>query len=848
MKQHTENRALRYSKRRAQRLLREALERFAVSVTARPLRMLALALVLGAAALYATSYLRLESSYLALLPQDAPEVEAIETVKRYSGGTAELVIAVGGPKERRLPYARKVVSKLNSSGLVAWAEAELPTAFFRHHFLYFAKISDLERARGLLEERIAEAKRKANPLLLDLDEDDDEPQKGQGPNPLAQLRSILKARRAELKRTRTTSDDRYLLISVKPRAAASQLDEGKKVLAGIQRVLHDVRSAGDEQIEVRLAGSLVTNQEQNQRMSTDLSSASLLALLLAIGLITVVSRRLSATLVVAIPLVLGVLLTLAVATIAIGHLNLVSGFLVAALVGLGVDFGIHLYLRYLDELALTANDAPRAMRTAIAATFGPCLTAAVTTSAAFLALIIADFRGFSEYGLIAAIGVLLTLAVTFITMPPLALLIARYARPCVDDHTRKRLRNTRQLSRPLAWAMVAAGFAFVALSGVKLRDLKFYNNFKRLKGGSAQVAFDDFITREVGGSLSPALLMVDDLSSAKRAERLLRAHIERRGENSPIAKVVSIASLLPRDLDRRTQLLEDLRSQLAMVLAQDDGAMSAADKRTLLELYRATTAQPWGVKAVPRTFRQRLVARKGGKYFVLLWPSKPLEDDRRIAAWADELRLAMGKLEREGVKALVLDENLIAARVVELIRADGPRVLWLAAGAVLLILIIDFRRFDRVLLVGSSVVLGVTAMLGVMVLFDMSLNLFNAVVLPTVLGIGIDNAVHLMHAYQERGRGSVPLVVATSGRAALLSSATTAIGFGSSIIAHHLGIQQLGVLALIGVGTTFLASTVLLPAVLRLFEGDGSEATPELVTAPAPRTSTALSGIQRSHL
>jgi predicted RND superfamily exporter protein len=835
-------------------VLGKALERFAISVTARPWRTLTLALLLGGVALFATSRLRLESSYLALLPQNAPEVNAIETVRRYSGGTAELVIAVGGPEARRLPYARKVVDKLNSSGLVEWAEAELPTAFFRHHSLYFAKITDLERARALLSEQIAKAKRKANPLLIDLEDDDeDESAKAQGPSPLAQLRRELTARKAKLKRTRTTSDGRYLLISVKPRAAVSQLGEGKRVLGGIQRVLHDVRGPGEEKIEVRLAGSLVTNQEQNSRMASDLSSASLLALLLAIGLITVVSRRLSATLVVAIPLVLGVLSTLAVATVTIGHLNLVSGFLVAALVGLGVDFGIHLYLRYLDELALLSGDAPRAMRTAIVATFGPCLTAAITTSAAFLALIVADFRGFSEYGMIAAIGVMVTLLLTFVAMPPLALLIARYSRPRCDEHTRKRLRNTRQLSRPLAWAMVVGGFAFIALSGFKLRELSFYNNFKKLQGTSAQVAFDDYITHEVGGSLSPALLMVDDLASAKRAERVLRAHLQRRGEGSPIAKVASIASLLPRDLGQRTQLLEDLRRQLATVLAQSDD-LSAADQRTLLDLHAATTAQPWTVAGVPRSFRQRLVARHGGKHFVLLWPRKALEDDRRIGAWAGELRLVMGKLERGGVKALLLDENLIAARVVELIRADGPRVLALAAGLVLLILILDFRRFDRVLLVGSSVVLGVTAMLGLMVLFDMRLNLFNAVVLPTVLGIGIDNAVHLMHAYQARGRGSVPLVVATSGRAALLSSATTAIGFGSSIIAHHLGIQQLGVLALIGVGTTFFASTVLLPSVLRLFEGDGATATDEeataggVVPAPAPRTSTALSGIQRSSL
>jgi len=111
--------------------------------------------------------------------------------------------------------------------------------------------------------------------------------------------------------------------------------------------------------------------------------------------------------------------------------------------------------------------------------------------------------------------------------------------------------------------------------------------------------------------------------------------------------------------------------------------------------------------------------------------------------------------------------------------------------------------------------------LGAMVLFDLQINLFNAVVLPTVLGVGIDNAVHIQHAYCRLGRGSVPRVVATSGRAALLSSATTGIGFGAAITAHHLGIQQMGLLAVLGIGCTFAATTVIFPAALRVLEGRG---------------------------
>lgn len=815
-------------------MMKKLIERFATRITSHPGRAFLAICLVGAVALVIASKLKLESSYLALLPEKAPEVEAIEKVRKYSGGTSELVIAVGGPRDRRLPYARRLVAELDRSQLVEWAEAELPSAFFRRTSLYFLPTEELRELAHALDREVRRAKEKANPLALDLD--DDEPKAAKGAA-FADLRARYAQARKRLRQTRTTTDGKYLLISVKPRASASQLGEGKRVLAGLQAASKRARLAGDEALVVRFTGSLVLNQEQNARMSADLSLASLIALVLAMGLITLVSRRLAATLVVGAPLVLGVLVTLAVATLAIGHLNLVSGFLVAALVGLGVDFGIHLYLRYLDELAEGCPDPRQAMRQAIMATFGPCLTAALTTAAAFLALLAADFRGFSEYGLIAAIGVMLTLLVTFVALPPLALFFARLDRGVLPQE-RTRLRRMRQLARPLAWAMVATGFAFVAFSGTQLKQLSFYNNFKRLQGSSASTKFDDYISREMGGSLSPALLMVDSLQDAKRAQRIIEADMAAdndranngRGHASLIARVASVASLLPTAVDERNALLERLRDRLAFVLAHGE-ELAPADRASLQQLHTLTTVPPWGVDAIPESFRRRLVAQHGGKYFVLLWPREDLQDDRQIQRWAGSLRGLTAKLHHAGIGALVLDENLIAARVVELIRADGPRVLALAAGAVLLILILDFRRFDRVLLVGSSVVLGVTAMLGLMVLFDMHLNLFNAVVLPTVLGIGIDNAVHLMHAYQARGRGSVPIVISTAGRAALLSSATTAIGFGASIVAQHVGIQQLGVLALIGIGTTFTTSSILLPAVLRLLEGDG-----KTVATPAPAT------------
>ncbi len=95
-------------------------------------------------------------------------------------------------------------------------------------------------------------------------------------------------------------------------------------------------------------------------------------------------------------------------------------------------------------------------------------------------------------------------------------------------------------------------------------------------------------------------------------------------------------------------------------------------------------------------------------------------------------------------------------------------------------------------------------------------------------------------SYSRGGAGSVPRVVATTGRAALLASVTTAAGFGAAIIAHHAGVQQMGYLALIGIGCTCVASTVLFPSFLRVLERGPAPGLDDAPGPPAPVTAPRL--------
>ena len=103
-------------------------------------------------------------------------------------------------------------------------------------------------------------------------------------------------------------------------------------------------------------------------------------------------------------------------------------------------------------------------------------------------------------------------------------------------------------------------------------------------------------------------------------------------------------------------------------------------------------------------------------------------------------------------------------------------------------------------------------------LAKLEINLFNVIAVPSIIGIGIDNSVHIYHRYRREGLGSVIFVLRRTGFAALLASLTTAVGFGSSLISHHAGLRSLGMVAIIGIGATLIAAVVFFPSVLVLIE------------------------------
>jgi uncharacterized protein len=132
------------------------------------------------------------------------------------------------------------------------------------------------------------------------------------------------------------------------------------------------------------------------------------------------------------------------------------------------------------------------------------------------------------------------------------------------------------------------------------------------------------------------------------------------------------------------------------------------------------------------------------------------------------------------------------------------------------VLWIDFRSWKRTVIAVAPLVMSVLFALGILGLYGIPLNPANMIAFPLILGVGVDNGVHVLHDYLLRRREQRSTISYAIGRGVLVKALTTMIGFGTLMISSERGLVGLGLILTLGVGCSMLTALVFLPAVLHL--------------------------------
>lgn len=229
-------------------------------------------------------------------------------------------------------------------------------------------------------------------------------------------------------------------------------------------------------------------------------------------------------------------------------------------------------------------------------------------------------------------------------------------------------------------------------------------------------------------------------------------------------------------------------------------------KNRLIEM---SATQMVSLENLPEDIRKRYVNTRNSDLLINVYPKGYIWNEKSLSTFNEQTKKVNERT--TGMPA-------ISQLLITFFSEKGAEATVISAIAIILFLMIDFRSFKYTVLAVIPLTIGTIWMVGLMAASGMKLSMMNFMAMPLIIGIGIDYGVHLLHRYRIEGSGSVPIVMKFTGRAILLTSLTTMIGFGSMAMGTHVGMAMFGLTLFYGVGACFLSSAFILPAVITLWE------------------------------
>ena len=609
-----------------------------------------------------------------------------------------------------------------------------------------------------------------------------------------------------LRRDFASADGRVAVALAWPDDSFGGLSSSARAVADARAVVERLLPAHPG-VEAGVVGRVASQVLQYEAVVGDLgrglgAAVLIIALILGVGF-----RSVSAVAVILLPLVASLTWTLGVTALTIGGLNLVTAFLVVILFGLGIDFGIHNTARYREERA--SRTVEGALACVVGETGRASLLAAATTALAFAALVFTSFPAFSEFGRIAALGIAFAFVAMYTLWPAGVALLERADLGL--GTARRRFTERSQVAALPGWldatrhsrAVVAGAVAAAVFAVVFIPRLGFETQTENLEAPypTAYQRFQAAAAQVLPTGNSRAIFVADTRQELSALDRALDARL---GDPGGLARSVqSLVDFVPElDVQReRLAIIARLNARAARLGGLAPDRLEAA--RPLLALSQLDAGD------LPPGLRRTLLGRADEPGFLLyVDPAVDMDDTEEAARFYRALRGV--EVGRRTLSAA--SESFILLDMLDLIRLDAVRALLLVGVVTWGVVLLWTRSLRASLAVLAPTALGVAVLVGTMGALGIALSVVNMVALPSLIGISVDNGVHLHHRVREGA--TIPEAMATTGRAAALTTLTSLVGFGSLLTASMSGLRSLGLVAALGFALCLLATWTLLPVLL----------------------------------
>ncbi len=648
----------------------------------------------------------------------------------------------------------------------------------------------------------------------------------------------------------STPDELLRFLQIRATLDYSELEPGKHATDAIRQAAQDLDLPSKYQAHLRLTGPVPMADEEFATIKENAALNATVTIAVVLVILWLALRWARIIFAVFVCLVVGLSITAAVGMLMVGTLNLISVYFAVLFVGLGVDFGLQFSVRYRAERHETDNLREALLQSGRRAG-APLTLAALATAAGFLSFLPTVYKGVSELGLIAGVGMLIAFATSITLLPALLSLLKPPSEPYPLGYKAlapvdRFLARHRMPILIITLAVVAAGLPLLYwlrfdFNPINLRSPKTeaVATYLALKNDPQSGANDIEV-------LEPSLTVADQVAEKLRAL-------------PQVARVVTLSSFIPADQQQKLPLIQDAAKTLDPVLNPTASSPPPTDAQNVSMM--GSTIDVLNRLAGNGTGTGAVAARRLAAAMSALAKADPSVRQRAETAFGQPLHTALDDLRNLFKAHEVTLANLPAdlksqwatpaglaridiapsgdsndntvlrnfARAVQTVApnaTEGPISIlearravvsaFIEAGAcalfsIAILLWITLRRFSDVLLTLVPLLLACVVTLEICVLVDLPLNFANIIALPLLLGVGVAFKIYYIMAWRE---GQTNLLQSVLTRAVTFSACTTATAFGSLWFSSHPGTSSMGKLLAISLLTTMAAAAFFQPILM----------------------------------
>lgn len=812
-----------------------------------PFSVIGVSVILAVIASFYALKLTVDTDIANLLPSTHPNVQALNQLQEVAGGETEMKVAIKSPdfeaniafaellaeRSLELYYPRRDFNYFNR------VEFRRDTEVLKDNSLYLATKAELEEIIEYLEEEIELARQEANPFFVDfLDDFDDDEEFEEAESSIDRFQqSYDNLIPSEYP---MSEDSTLVILTLYPTGPQSDIRYLEDMFVAYGDLIAEIDPASfHPEMEVQYGGRLKRHLNEFDSIMSDVFSSFTLGISSVILLVMLyfwtkklinyrrgarqkqrhslfqhIIRMPVPILIIGIPLVISLTWTFGITYLYLGVLNTMTSVLFVILFGLGIDYGIHYYARYI-EFRASGKNVEHSILEAYQKTGTAIFVSAVTTASALYILMFAEFRGFSEFGFIAGTGIILALICMLFVMPALLVILDRWRWILLITRSEENDKPTLINRFPYARTAVILGLLVsvivISLSGF----LRFEYRFNELEPVFEEYEqFRDFSSAaDERSRRNPAYIIAD---SDEEVFEILAVLRERKNSN-PETMIEEVEALQER-FPPNEEMLNEKLEYLATIRQLLQNSFLVNQQNETLDILRrgSSTTEALDENLIPDFLKNRFTTKEGeiGR-FVIIYPNEGLSDGLKSIAFKEEIsevELANGRVYHAA------STSIVAASMLDLMRSESPYMVIATFVMVFIFVLFSFGNLRWSLIALIPLIVGLLWLFGVMLIFGLHFNFYNLVVLPAILGIGCDNGIHLAHRFRDEGRKNMWEVLSSTGQHITIGSFTTMLGFAGLLFTTHPGLQSIGIMAVVGIGMTLFTALTFLPSMVQFLE------------------------------